>query len=135
MNEDQMQRVRERLAEAELREHEQRQILRQEVMTIAVRDVAITAATRSALFGTIPSVVWLVMASLNQGWTGVFQLFLGLLCFFVPFVVIAAAAGIVGGLFAHWWFSHSTISVRVAAITTALLSDAVLLAWVVVLTR
>jgi hypothetical protein len=134
MNEEQMQRVREKLAEAELREHEERQTLRHEVLSNAERDTAITTAAQAALLGTIPSIIWLVVCSLSQGWAGVFQLFFGLMCFFMPFLFVAAAAGVFGGLFAHWWFANSTIRVQGAAIAMALLTDAMLLAWVIVLT-
>lgn len=135
MNDDQMQRLRERLTREELEEHEQRLILREEVVTIAQRDTAITIAARVATIGTVPSIAWLVKSALSQGWTGVLQLVFGLLCFLVPFIVIAGIAGIICGLLAHWWFSRSTISVPWAAVIMALLVDAVLFGWVMVLTR
>ena len=133
MQEDQLRRVREYLDDYEIREREQRQALRHEVLTIAERDAAISAAVRAAILGSIPSIVWSIFASIRSSWPPGFAVLFAPLCFVVPFVIIAAAAGVVGGLFAHWWFAESTISVRLAAIATALLCDAVLLFWVVIL--
>ena len=133
MDEEQLQHVREKLAEAELREHEERQILRRDVLTIAERDQAISAATQAALIGTLPSIIWVFIRALSAGWLGAFQLFFGLLCFFIPFLFAAAAAGVVSGLFAHWWFAHSTVNVPRAAIAIAFLADALLFGWAMVL--
>ena len=58
MQEEQLQRVREFLDEYEIREREQRQVLRREVLTIAERDAAISAAVRTAILGSIPSIGW-----------------------------------------------------------------------------
>lgn len=133
MEEDQLQRVREFLEAHEVREREQRQVLRREVLTIADRDAAISAAVRTAIYGSIPSIIWSAVASFFLSWPGGFAVLLAPLCFVVPFVIAAAAAGVAGGLFAHWWFAESGINVRWAAVATALLSDAILFAWVVVL--
>ncbi len=133
MQEDELQRVREYLDEFETREREQRQVLRREVLTIAERDAAISAAVRTAILGSVPSIGWSVYASVRSSWPAGFAVLFAPLCFVVPFVIVSAAAGIVGGLFAHWWFAESTISVRFAAITAALLSDVILFFWVVVL--
>ncbi len=135
MQEDQLQRVREYLDEYEIREREQRQVLRREVLTIAERDAAISSAVRTAILGSIPSIGWSIFASIRSSWPTGFAVLFAPLCFVVPFVIIAAGAGVIGGLFAHWWFAESTISVRSAAIATALLSDAVLLFWVVMLSN
>jgi hypothetical protein len=136
MQEDELRRVREYLVRYEIREREQRQVLRHEILTIADRDAAISAAVRAAIFGSFPSIVWSAVASFFYlSWPGGFAVLLAPLCFILPFVFVAAAAGVGGGLFAHWWFAGSTISVRRASITTALLSDAILFAWVVVLSR
>ena len=133
MQEEQLQRVREYLNEYEIREREQRQVLRHEVLTIAERDAAISAAVRTAILGSIPSIGWSIYASVRSSWPAGFAVLFAPLCFVVPFVIIAAGAGVFGGLFAHWWFAESTISVRSAAVATALLADAVLLFWVVML--
>ena len=133
MHEEQLQRVREFLDEYEIREREQRQVLRREVLTIAERDAAISAAVRTAILGSIPSIGWSIYASVRSSWPAGFAVLFAPLCFVVPFVIIAAGAGVFGGLFAHWWFAESTISVRSAAVATALLADAVLLFWVVML--
>lgn len=135
MNDEQMQRVREKLAEEELLEHEQRLQLRDEVVTIAARERAITVGVRVTTFGTIPSIAWLIMSSLDEGWQGAFQIVFGLLCFLGPILFISGAAGVACGVFAHWWFSRSTISVPWAAVVMALLVDAVLFGWVIVLCR
>ena len=128
MQEEQLQRVREFLDEYEIR-----QVLRREVLTIAERDAAISAAVRTAILGSIPSIGWSIYASVRSSWPAGFAVLFAPLCFVVPFVIIAAGAGVFGGLFAHWWFAESTISVRSAAVATALLADAVLLFWVVML--
>ena len=133
MQEEQLQRVREFLDEYEIREREQRQVLRREVLTIAERDAAISAAVRTAILGSIPSIGWSIYASVRSSWPAGFAVLFAPLCFVVPFVIIAAGAGVFGGLFAHWWFAESTISVRSAAVATALMADAVLLFWVVML--
>ena len=133
MQEEQLQRVREFLDEYEIREREQRQVLRREVLTIAERDAAISAAVRTAILGSIPSIGWSIYASVRSSWPAGFAVLFAPLCFVVPFVIIAAGAGVFGGLCAHWWFAESTISVRSAAVATALLADAVLLFWVVML--
>ena len=130
MQEEQLQRVREYLNEYEIREREQRQVL-----TIAERDAAISAAVRAAILGSIPSIAWAIIASVRSNWTAGFAVLFAPLCFVIPFMIVAAAAGVVGGLFAHWWFAKSTISVRLAAVAMALLADAILLFWVVMLSN
>ena len=135
MNEDEMRRIRERQEQLEVWARERRQELRQEVLSQAERDVAITAAARTALLGAVPSIVWYLIAVFNSGWEGVFMLVLSTLCLILPFVIVTAAVGVASGLFAHWWFHGTGFSVRRMAIVLALLADAVLFGWVLVLTN
>ena len=135
MNEDAMRRIRERQEQLEVGARERRQELRQEVLSQAERDAAITAAARTALLGSVPSIVWYLIDVFNSGWEGVFMLVLSSLCLILPFVIVIAAAGVASGLFAHWWFHSTGFSVRRMAIVLALLSDAVLFGWVLVLTH
>ena len=135
MNKDQMRRVRELQERIDEREGERRMTLRRDALTNADRDAAIVVATWTGMLGSVPSVVWSIVSSVRSDWTGVFQVIFGSLCFIVPFVLIAAAAGTFSGLFAHWWFADSGVPVKRAAIAVALLSDAVLFGWVIVLSR
>lgn len=135
MNEDDMRRIRERQEQLEVWARERRQELRQEVLSQAERDAAVTAAARTALLGAVPSIVWYLIAVFNSGWEGVFMLVLSTLCLVLPFVIVTAAAGVTSGLFAHWWFHGTGFSVRRIAIVLALLADAVLFGWVLVLNR
>lgn len=135
MNEDQMQRIQQSLAEDERRERERRRALRREVLIFADRDAAISAAARVIALGTIPSVAWLLLASVSTGWKSVFQTVFGIICFLVPFPFVTTALGVICGLFSDWWFADSPICVKRAAIAMALLLDSVLFAWVIVLSQ
>lgn len=135
MNEEQMRRIREQQQRLDEWERERRQEIRHDVLANAERDAVITTAARTALLGSVPSIVWYLIAVFNSGWEGVFMLVLSTLCLILPFVIVMAAAGVVSGLFAHWWFHGTGFSVRRMSIVLALLADAVLFGWVLVLTR
>lgn len=135
MNEDEMRRIRERQEQLEVWARERRQEIRQEVLSQAERDEALSVARRTTLLGAIPSVLLYVLRAVEQGWTEIVQVTGALLCFGIPFVMVVTAAAAASGLFAHWWFHGTGFSVRRMAIVLALLSDAVLFGWVLVLTR
>ena len=130
-----MRRIRELQDNLDEWSRERRQEIRRDVLSNAERDIAIAAATRTTILGSVPSIVWYLVGVFNSGWEGVFMLALSLLCLILPFVVVVVAAGVASGLFAHWWFNGTGISVRRAAIVLALLADAALFGWVMVLTR
>ncbi len=135
MNEDEMRRIREQQEQLEVWARERRQELRQQVLTEAERDEALSVARRTAILGAIPSVLLYILRAVEQGWTEIIHVTGAVLCFGIPFVMAVAAAAAASGLFAHWWFHGSGISVRRMAIVLALLADAVLFGWVLVLTR
>lgn len=135
MNEDEMRRIREQQARLDEWACERRQEIRRDVASNAERDAAITLAARTALLGAIPSIVWYLIVVFNSGWEGVFMLVLSSLCLVLPFVIVVAGVGVASGLFAHWWFHGTGFSVHRMAIALALLSDAFLFGWVLVLTR
>jgi uncharacterized membrane protein SpoIIM required for sporulation len=130
-----MQRLQQNLAADEIRERERRQILRRDVLADVARDEAIAAASRTALLGMIPAIILFAVATLARGWTGAFQLLFGVGCFFIPALIITPAIGLACGLGANWWFRHPAAKIKQAAIAMALISDTILLAWVIVLTR
>ena len=97
MNEDEMRRIREQQERLDEWARERRQELRRDVLSNAERDAAITAAARTALLGSVPSIVWYLIAVFNSGWEGVFMLVLSSLCLILPFVIVIAAAGVAAG--------------------------------------
>ena len=135
MNEDEMRRIREQQEQLEAWARERRQEIRQEVLSQAERDQALSDARRTTLLGAIPSVLLYVLRAVEQGWTEMIQVMGAFLCFGIPFVMVVTAAAAASGLFAHWWFHGTGFSVRRMAIVLALLSDTVIFGWVLVLTR
>ena len=134
MHEDEMRRIREQQERLEVWQHERRQELRQEVLSQAERDEALSVARRTTLIGVLPSVVWYFVRLLQQGMEGAFALVFSGFFILALFLLFSLAMASVSGLFAHWWFHGSTIPVRRMAFALALLSDAVLFGWVLVLT-
>lgn len=133
MGHDKIERIAALDDRREAYERELRQSLEQKVHRLAERDAAITLATRVAMIGSIPSILWSIASRIQSGWTGNMEIIIGPLCFVIPFVIIAAAAGVISGFIAAWWFSGSPVRVLIAAISMAVLSDAVLFLWVVTL--
>lgn len=135
MHEDKMRRIREQQEQFEVWQRERRQELRQEVLSQAERDEALSIARRTAFAGAIPSVAWYFASLKDVGFEGTIVLVASALCFLLPFALIVMAMASASGLFAHWWFHGSGFPVRRMAFLLALLGDAVLFGWVLVLTR
>jgi len=141
MSDDKYERLNAIKEKLDARERELRQSLQREVGRQAERDAAITLAARVAMFGsipsilwTIPSVRWTIASNFQKEWSGGFEFFLtGQFYFVIPIAIMAAAAGVVSGWFAAWWFADSMIPVPRAAICLALISDAVMFGWVIAL--
>ena len=74
MNEDEMRRVREQQEQLEVWARERRQELRQEVLSQAERDEAISVACKTALVGALPSVAWYYVSLIERGFEGAFVL-------------------------------------------------------------
>ena len=134
MSDDKYERLNAIKEKLDARERELRQSLQREVGRQAERDAAITLAARVAMFGSIPSVRWTIASNFQKEWSGGFEFFLtGQFYFVIPIAIMAAAAGVVSGWFAAWWFADSMIPVPRAAICLALISDAVMFGWVIAL--
>ena len=135
MSDDKYERLNAIKEKLDARERELRQSLEREVHRQVERNAAITLGARIAMFGSIPSILWTIFTHYPKGWSGGLEFLIGPLCFVMPVVIVAAAAGVVSGFFAAWWFASSLIPVPRAVICMALLSDAALFCWVVVLSR
>ena len=135
MSNDKIERLSALKEKLDARERELRQSLQKEVCRQTERNAAITLGARIAMFGSIPAILWTIFSHYPKGWSGGFEFLIGPLCFVIPIVIVAAAAGVVSGFFAAWWFGDSLIPVPRAAIYLALLSDAVLFGWVIALSR
>jgi hypothetical protein len=86
---------------------------------------------RVAVFGSIPSMVWLgCWAVVNSVGEPVFLQILQVCGTLLIFGAILAGAARAGGLFAHWWFWRSIVNRRMATIVIALAIAAVLFGWV-----
>ena len=91
---------------------------------------------RVALIGSIPSIFWILcwmeVSSLYE--LSLFQVVQSSGALLIFFVVLAGAAR-ASGLAAHWWFRRSIVNERQATVFIALLADAILFGWVLVLIR
>lgn len=135
MNGEEMRRIREHDDLLEVRQREQRQELRNSVLSSVERDDAISISRRTILIGLIPSGVAFVVRTLGHDWTAAFQLVFGLMCFAISCLFVVASASIACGLFAHWWFHDTGYSVRRVAFVLALLVNVALFGWAIVLTQ
>ena len=96
----------------------------------------LSLSSRITIFGSIPSVVWIL------GWisvTGIGQPIVNQIMLFCAVLILFGAISAGGargsGLVAHWWFQNSVVREQLACVVIALLSQAVLFGWVVVFFR
>lgn len=135
MNEDQMRRIRERQEQLDELQRERRQELRHEIHRGADLDEAFSTAWNVVLPGMIPSVLWILWTAFGTLTHQPFA-FVGCLCLgTVGLGLFVIPAALASGWLAHWWFRDSGISTRRMATVLALLADAVLFGWVLVLTH
>ncbi|HEY0983518.1 MULTISPECIES: hypothetical protein [unclassified Schlesneria] len=130
MNNEQRHNTRHEHLNLEAHERELRHALNKAIRWQRERDQAITLAARVCVAGSIPSILWSLAVQSTSAMSLDMGHWISVLFCVASIAMMAAAAGVISGFLAAWWFNNTLFPIPPVAIALALLCDAVLFCWV-----